>query len=168
MSMSSSKIWQWQTVFEINGAHFFTQFSLQYTRVVNWKIPGRAVSICVHPRSAQNKTLILNTGKEHSKSCTLGGSQTFPLDHNHLKTREVSKNLWGLWQQKCRCRISRMEKSDVEFRKESLKINKTQNLKGKKKEKKGKKRRTRTGTAGCRKTSLVQINGRFLFKRVKS
>ena len=128
-------------------AHFFTQFSLQYTRVVHWKIPGRTVSICVHSRSAQNKTLISNSGKEHSKSCTPGGSQTFPLDHNHLKTREVSKNLWGLWQQKCRCRISRMEKSDVEFWKESLKINKSQNLKVKKKRKK---RRTRTGTASCR------------------
>ena len=42
-------------------SHFFTPFSLQYTRVVHRKIPGRTVSICVHPRSAQNKTLISNT-----------------------------------------------------------------------------------------------------------
>ena len=42
-------------------AHFFTQFSLQYTRGVHRKIPGRTVSICVHPRGAQNKTLISNT-----------------------------------------------------------------------------------------------------------
>ena len=37
------------------------QFSLQYTRGVHRKIPGRTVSICVHPRVAQNKTLISNT-----------------------------------------------------------------------------------------------------------
>ena len=42
-------------------ANFFTQFSLQYTRGVHRKIPGRTVSICVHPRGAQNKTLISNT-----------------------------------------------------------------------------------------------------------
>ena len=42
-------------------AHFFTQLSLQYTRGVHRKIPGRTVSICVHPRGAQNKTLISNT-----------------------------------------------------------------------------------------------------------
>ena len=42
-------------------AHFFTQFSLQYTRGVHREIPGRTVSICLHPRGAQNKTLISNT-----------------------------------------------------------------------------------------------------------
>ena len=43
------------------GAHFFTQFSLQYSRGVHRKIPRRTVSICVHPRGAQNKTLISKT-----------------------------------------------------------------------------------------------------------
>ena len=42
------------------GAHFFTQFSLQYTRGVHRKTPERTVSICVHPRGTQNKTLISN------------------------------------------------------------------------------------------------------------
>ena len=43
-------------------AHFFTQFSLQYTRGVHRKIPGRTVLIWMHPRGAQNKTLVSNTG----------------------------------------------------------------------------------------------------------
>ena len=42
-------------------AHFVTQFSLQYTRGVHRKIPRRTVSTCVHPRGAQNRTLISNT-----------------------------------------------------------------------------------------------------------
>ena len=41
--------------------NIFTQFSLQYMRGVHRKIPGRTVSIYVHRRSAQNKTLISNT-----------------------------------------------------------------------------------------------------------
>ena len=38
-------------------AHFFTQFSLQYTRGVHRKIPRRTVSICVHPRGAHNNAM---------------------------------------------------------------------------------------------------------------
>ena len=44
-----------------DGRTFLRSILIEYTRGVHRKIPRRTVSICVHPRGAQNKTLISNT-----------------------------------------------------------------------------------------------------------
>ena len=75
-------------------AHFFTQLSLLYTRGVHRKNPVRTVSIRMHPRGAQNKTLISNTV---SAPLVLGGCSGGTKPHTKCCFTANSTHPWFRW-----------------------------------------------------------------------